>query len=56
MPEAQELDKKIEEIKQELQRGSDVVSSWSSGKREDVEAIMYAPSLSSYYESVLKPR
>jgi hypothetical protein len=55
MSEADELDQRVKEITQELNDALADVSTWSVSKRADAEATMYAPSLSSMYESVLKP-
>lgn len=50
----EELNKRVEEIKRDLEQVQQEVSGWSASKREDAEAVMYSPSLSSLYESPIK--
>jgi len=56
MSKTQELDEKIEAIERNLQDACEEVSNWSPAKRDDVQATMYAPSLSTFYESVIRHR
>jgi hypothetical protein len=50
----EDLTARVEEMRRNLQQASDDVSTWSSVKRQDAEATMYAPSLSTFYESLIK--
>jgi phage shock protein A len=52
MPNAEELEQIVEDMKRELRDARQDVAKWSDSKRADAEATMYAPSLSTMYEVV----